>query len=52
METERIKLEVYVDLDSIPGAFHTTESARDFVEAILKQRIPHYNPTVSVTNKE
>ncbi len=42
----QIKLEVTVDLDPIPGSFHTKESARDIVEATLIQRIGHYNPKV------
>lgn len=46
MKGERIKLVVYVDLDPIPGAFHTKESAREIVEGTLKQRIEHYNPQV------
>jgi hypothetical protein len=45
-----LKIEVNVDLDSIPGAFHTSESAQKIVEAILQttltERIPHYNPMV------
>lgn len=50
-EKKRIKLEVYVDLDRTPGTFHTKESARNAVDAILKDSIPHYNPTVSTTNE-
>jgi hypothetical protein len=46
----RIKLEVYVDLDPIPGTFHSKESARNVVARILKQQIGHYNPMVSTTN--
>lgn len=48
MERTRIKLEVYVDLDPIPGAFHSVDSARNSVGALLYNAIPHYNPVVSV----
>lgn len=50
MERKRIKLEVYVDLDPVPGFFHSKESAQRAVRNILQDRIPHYNPTVSTTN--
>lgn len=49
---QRVKLEVYVDLDPIPGAFHSKESARNFVDGILKANIPHYNPMVSTTGDQ
>jgi hypothetical protein len=47
----RIKLEVYVDLDPIPGEFHSKESARNVVDNILRQNIGHYNPMVSTTSE-
>jgi len=37
---------VIVDLDPIPGAFHTEKSAKENVEAILLNNIPHYHPVV------
>lgn len=43
---ERIMLHIMVDLDPVPGAFHTEESARDCIEAMLLERIPHYTPVV------
>jgi len=52
--TRRVILTVHVDvdLDSIPGAFHTQESAQKIVENILQDtlnsRIPHYNPAVRI----
>jgi len=52
MEQNRIKLEVYVTLDPMPGTFHSKESARNVVDAILKERIGHYNPIVSTTTPE
>lgn len=42
----KVALVVYVDLDRIPGAFYTLESARENVEGILKETIGHYNPMV------
>lgn len=44
MLKKRIKLVLWVDLDPIPGAFHTPESAKECCESILKNSIPHYNP--------
>lgn len=46
MERDRIKLEILVDLDPLPGAFHTPESAQRTVQAILLSRLGHYNPIV------
>lgn len=40
-------LQVFVDLDNVPGEFHTETSAANVVENILKRSIPHYNPVVS-----
>lgn len=48
---DRIVLEVAVDLDALPGAFHTSESAQEHVQAILLSSIPHYNPVVIVSAK-
>lgn len=42
----RTTFEVHLDLDPVPGAFHTPESARQHVQAILNANIPHYNPVV------
>jgi hypothetical protein len=50
MERERIMLEVYVDLDPTPGTFHSKESARNQIAAILQNMLPHYKPMVSTTN--
>lgn len=47
MKKQRIKLVLWVDLDPMPGTFHTPESAKESVEAILKDRIPHYNPMLA-----
>lgn len=47
MARVRIKLEITVDLDPVPGAFHTEESARKIIAQILNDRIGHYNPLVT-----
>ncbi len=39
---------VYVDLDPVPGVFHTQESAQNALTHILRESIPHYNPMVSL----
>lgn len=52
MERTRIKLTVYVDLDPVPGTFHTKESAQNAVRNILNGSIPHYNPLVSIAEEE
>lgn len=49
---ERIMLNVMVDLDSLPGTFHTPESARDTIQAILLGRLPHYDPIVVLDKQE
>lgn len=48
MDKTRIKLAVYVDLDSTPGPFHSADSARNAVSNILHPRVGHYNPNVSI----
>jgi hypothetical protein len=48
MERTRIKLAVYVDLDPVPGNFHSADSARNAIANMLDARIPHYNPMVSI----
>lgn len=52
MNRKRIKLEVYVNLDMVPGTFHTKESAQEVVARMLSQSIPHYNPKVFTTRYE
>lgn len=39
---------VYVDLDPNPGTMHSQESAQNVIRNVLYQRMPHYNPTVSL----
>lgn len=38
---------VYVNLDPVPGAFHTAESALNNLRGILCNRLPSYNPEVA-----
>lgn len=45
---ERVVLEVHVNLDSVPGAFHTKEDAGAQVQRILDRSIAHYIPRVFV----
>lgn len=48
MVPERIALVVMVNLDPIPGGFHTPEQAREAVEAMLLSRVGHYDPVVVI----
>lgn len=45
-------LVVAVELDGVPGTFHTPESAQENVQAMLNSMIPHYNPTVKIQPSE
>ena len=51
MERDRIGLYVMIDLDPIPGAMHTAESAQEAVQGILLSRVGHYNPVVVIDQK-
>lgn len=46
MPRRKTVLVIQVDLDSVPGAFHTPESAKKNIQAILDNAIPHYEPRV------
>lgn len=48
MQRTRITLEVDVDLDPVPGNFHTPEQAERAIFGLLHMRIPHYDPTVRI----
>lgn len=50
--TKRVALIVYVDLDQVPGPFHSKESAQNNVRGILENQINHYNPMVSLAPAE
>lgn len=47
MQRQRVTLTVQVDLDPVPGTFHTKESAVEQVQHILYSSIPHYRPLVT-----
>ena len=42
-------ISVEVELDDVPGTFHTIESAIDVIQSLLDTQIGHYNPKVSQT---
>jgi hypothetical protein len=44
----QVTLIVKVDLDDVPGAFHTAEQAQRTIQYLLDQSIPHYNPEVEL----
>lgn len=46
MKRDRIKLEIEVDLDPVPGAFHDRMDASERIYRMLNDSIGHYNPTV------
>lgn len=48
MARQRVMLEVSLDLDPVPGTFHTEESAKEQVKAMLLSMIPHYHPIVII----
>ena len=48
MERKRIKLVVEVDLDPVPGAFHTKEDACFRIQQLLMNAIPHYDPATEL----
>lgn len=43
-----VTLDVTINLDPIPGAFHTPADVQQRIERILVEMIPHYKPTVSI----
>ena len=43
---ERIEVTFLIDLDPVPGVFHTPTSARNVIQAVLLERFPHYLPVV------
>lgn len=48
MDRNRVTLIVEVDLDPVPGLFHTAKSAQETVQSMLDASMPHYNPTVTL----
>jgi hypothetical protein len=49
MEKKTAVLTVTVELDPVPGTFHTLESAGEQLAALLMQTVPHYHPKVFPT---
>lgn len=49
MKKTRVQLEVWVDLDPVPGSFDTSRDAAKKIEEILQTSIPHYAPLVNAT---
>lgn len=49
---KRVKLEVSVDLDPIPGAFHTEEDARKWIQMALDRAIEDYKPEVKIISTD
>lgn len=45
---DRICFFILVDLDPLPGSFHTQESAQNWVGMLFQRTIAHYNPTISL----
>jgi hypothetical protein len=48
MEKIRKAYIVYVDLDPVPGAMHSKESAQHYIRMVLINSLGNYNPTVSL----
>lgn len=46
MERERVSFTIAMDLDPVPGTFHTKEDAKRHIESMLLSYIPHYHPVV------
>lgn len=49
MERRRIQILVEVDLDPVPGSFHTGENTQEHIQHMLDGAIPHYNPVATYT---
>lgn len=48
MARRKARFVVEVELDDVPGTFHTPESAEIVIRHILDNSIPHYNPEVEL----
>ena len=53
VDVVELTIVVEVQLDPVPGTFHTEESAQEVVERLLQHvlntNIPHYHPVVKLT---
>jgi len=52
MSKRRVKLVVEVDLDWLTGMFNEQEDWADYLQHLLKEVCPHYNPSVRLYNEE
>lgn len=52
MERQRALFVLMVELDPVPGTFHNLQSAKESIEQILMDRIPHYKPTIIFEQRE
>jgi len=48
MDREKVTLIVELELDPIPGAFHTPESAQRIIQNALDQFVSAYKPQVQI----
>jgi hypothetical protein len=51
MNKTRIKIEVEVNLDPIPGWGHRPSDYVEHIQRLLDQTIPHYDPQVMYVSK-
>lgn len=49
MNRQRATFTVEIDLDMVPGAFHTAEDTEKRLQSLLLSDVPHYNPVVTLT---
>lgn len=47
-DRKRVCFVINVDLDPVPGAFHTQESAQNILRNVFVINFSHYNPIVSL----
>lgn len=45
---KRVAFVVNVDLNDVPGMMYTQESAQNILTHLFRNRIPHYNPMISL----
>ena len=51
MQGKRIKIEVTVDMDPVPGWGNTPGDWVAMIQTNLDDRVPHYNPEVKYVGK-
>lgn len=50
MKMTRVRMTVTMDMDMVPGAFHTTDSCVEILQYMLDNAIPHYHPSVQLAD--